>query len=169
MRDKKKETVRLAEKACAPVTRKELSERLSAKLLHNFSVQPQDATNENIYNALALVLRDLMRNKRLEFIAKAKEQQSKQVYYLCMEFLMGRSLKNSLYNLDLTETAQELLKKEYGVKLDTLYELEPDALGSATVGLGGWLPAFSTDLLPRRFRRSGIRCCMSTAYSARSW
>lgn len=63
MRDKKKETVRLAEKACAPVTRKELSERLSAKLLHNFSVQPQDATNENIYNALALVLRDLMRNK----------------------------------------------------------------------------------------------------------
>ena len=135
MRDKKKETVRLAEKACAPVTRKELSERLSAKLLHNFSVQPQDATNENIYNALALVLRDLMRNKRLEFIAKAKEQQSKQVYYLCMEFLMGRSLKNSLYNLDLTETAQELLKKEYGVKLDTLYELEPDA-GLGNGGLG---------------------------------
>ena len=135
MRDKKKETARPAEKACVPVTRKELSERLSAKLLHNFSVQPQDATNENIYNALALVLRDLMRNKRLEFIAKAKEQQSKQVYYLCMEFLMGRSLKNSLYNLDLTETAQELLKKEYGVKLDTLYELEPDA-GLGNGGLG---------------------------------
>ena len=46
---------------------------------------------KNIYNALALVLRDLMRNKRLEFIAKAKEQQSKQVYYLCMEFHAGRS------------------------------------------------------------------------------
>lgn len=48
---------------------------------------------------------------------------------------MGRSLKNSLYNLDLTETAQELLKKEYGVKLDTLYELEPDA-GLGNGGLG---------------------------------
>ena len=74
MRDKKKETARPAEKACVPVTRKELSERLSAKLLHNFSVQPQDATNENIYNALALVMRDLMRNKRLEFIAKTTDQ-----------------------------------------------------------------------------------------------
>ena len=50
------------------------------------------------------------------------------------------SFKNSLYNLDLTETAQELLKKRIGVKLDTLYELEPDA-GLGNGGLGGWLPA----------------------------
>lgn len=42
---------------------------------------------------LALVMRDLMRTRRLEYIGDCYQQQSKQVYYLCMEFLMGRSLK----------------------------------------------------------------------------
>lgn len=77
----------------APKERIDLSERLRAKLLHNFSVQPEAATNENFYHALALVLRDLMRTRRLEYIGDCYQQQSKQVYYLCMEFLMGRSLK----------------------------------------------------------------------------
>ena len=80
-------------KKAAPKERIDLSERLRAKLLHNFSVQPEAATNENFYHALALVLRDLMRTRRLEYIGDCYQQQSKQVYYLCMEFLMGRSLK----------------------------------------------------------------------------
>ena len=48
------------------------------------------------------------------------------VYYLSMEFLMGRSFKNNLYNLDMTSTMEKALKK-FGVKLENLYELEPDA------------------------------------------
>lgn len=107
---------------------------LTAKLLHNFSVQPENATDEHFYNALVLVLRDLMRSQRVDFIARAHQQQSKQVYYLCMEFLMGRSLKNTLYNLNLTEQAQQVLAS-FGVKLDALYELEPDA-GLGNGGLG---------------------------------
>ncbi len=113
---------------------KELREALTAKLLHNFSVQPENATDEHFYNALVLVLRDRMRNDRVETIRKAHEQQSKQVYYLCMEFLMGRSLKNTLYNLNLTEDARRVLDG-FGVKLDALYELEPDA-GLGNGGLG---------------------------------
>ena len=121
-------------KKAAPKERIDLSERLRAKLLHNFSVQPEAATNENFYHALALVLRDLMRTRRLEYIGDCYQQQSKQVYYLCMEFLMGRSLKNTLYNLNLTEEAERVLSS-YGVKLDALYELEPDA-GLGNGGLG---------------------------------
>lgn len=113
---------------------KELREALTAKLLHNFSVQPENATDEHFYNALVLALRDRMRNDRVETIRKAHEQQSKQVYYLCMEFLMGRSLKNTLYNLNLTEDARRVLDG-FGVKLDALYELEPDA-GLGNGGLG---------------------------------
>ena len=47
---------------------------------------------------------------------------------------MGRSLKNTLYNLNLTEEAERVLSS-YGVKLDALYELEPDA-GLGNGGLG---------------------------------
>ena len=116
------------------MTKRELKEALCAKLLHSFSVQPEDATDEHFYNALVLVLRDEMRNSRIQYISKTHEQNAKQVYYLCMEFLMGRSLKNTLYNLNLTNAAAAVLK-EYHVKLDALYELEPDA-GLGNGGLG---------------------------------
>lgn len=82
-----------APQEAALVPEKDLRAMLVGKLLHNFSVQPEEATDENFYNALALVLRDMMRGRRVEYMAKTREQGSKQVYYLCMEFLMGRSLK----------------------------------------------------------------------------
>lgn len=112
----------------------QLKDDLVAKLLGNFSVSPEQATHENIYNALALVLRDRMRSKRVQYISEAHKQQSKQVYYLCMEFLMGRSLKNTLFNLNLTDAARDVLAT-YDVKLESLYKLEPDA-GLGNGGLG---------------------------------
>ena len=111
-----------------------LREELCAKLMTAFSVTPEQATNEHFYQALALVLRDRLRTSRIQYISKTHKQQSKQVYYLCMEFLMGRSLKNTLFNLNLTDAAQAVLSG-YKVKLDSLYELEPDA-GLGNGGLG---------------------------------
>lgn len=111
-----------------------LKEELCDKLLTAFSVTPQAATNEQFYQALSMVLRDRMRAARVKYISKAHKQDAKQVYYLSMEFLMGRSLKNTLYNLNLTDTAKSVLAK-YKVKLDSLYELEPDA-GLGNGGLG---------------------------------
>ncbi len=115
-------------------TQQELKQQIEARLLHHFSVQPEEATNENLYNALVLVLRDWMRTRRVTYISQAGQEQAKQVYYLCMEFLMGRSLKNTLYNLNLTDMAGKVLG-EWGVKLENLYELEPDA-GLGNGGLG---------------------------------
>ncbi|MBE6778930.1 MAG: glycogen/starch/alpha-glucan phosphorylase [Ruminococcaceae bacterium] len=114
--------------------KKDLQQALEVKLLHSFSVQPQEATHEQLYNALALVLRDRMREQRVDFIRRANKQQTKQVYYMSMEFLLGRSLKNTLYNLGLTEEAATVMAS-FGVKLETLYELEPDA-GLGNGGLG---------------------------------
>ena len=111
-----------------------LREELESTLLHQFSVQPSEATDENFYQALALVLRARMREQRVAYMGDTKKQQSKQVYYLCMEFLMGRSLKNTLENMNLTEEAARVLAS-YGIKLDNLYELEPDA-GLGNGGLG---------------------------------
>lgn len=132
------------------MTKQQLKEALHTKLLHNFSVQPNDATNEHFYNALVLVLRDAMRKSRVNYISEAHKQDAKQVYYLCMEFLMGRSLKNTLYNLNLTDDAAAVLK-EYGVKLDALFELEPDA-GLGNGGLGRlaacFLDGLATNAMP---------------------
>lgn len=119
---------------CKISAREELKNQLTEKLLQNFSVQPENATNEHLYNALVLVLRDRMRARRVEYISRTHRQNAKQIYYMSMEFLVGRSLKNTLYNLNLTADAAAILK-ELGVKLDTLYELEPDA-GLGNGGLG---------------------------------
>lgn len=111
-----------------------LRKELVAKLMTAFSVEPEQATNEHFYQALALVLRDRMRTSRVKYISKTHKEQAKQVYYLCMEFLMGRSLKNTLFNLNLTDDAEAILG-EYGVKPESLYKLEPDA-GLGNGGLG---------------------------------
>ena len=114
--------------------RQKLKKELEEKLLHQFSVQPREATDAHLYNALVLVLRDRMRRRRVDYIHNAHQKDAKQVYYMSMEFLMGRSLKNTLYNLNLTEDARAVLK-DYGAKLDNLFELEPDA-GLGNGGLG---------------------------------
>lgn len=128
----------------------DLKQQVIDKLLHNFSVTPETATNEHLYNALVLVLRDRLRSHRVDFIHRAHEQDAKQVYYMSMEFLMGRSLKNTLYNLNLTDEASRVLK-EFGVKLEALYELEPDA-GLGNGGLGRlaacFLDGLATNAIP---------------------
>ena len=68
------------------------------------------------------------------FHIETKAAKAKRVYYLCMEFLMGRSLKNSVFNLGVGEAFEGALK-DYGTTLADLYELEPDA-GLGNGGLG---------------------------------
>ncbi len=139
--------------ATPKAARSALAEELKQKLLHNFSVQPESATDENFYHALALVLRDRMRSLRLGYIDECYQQDSKQVYYLCMEFLMGRSLKNTLYNLNLTDEARVALDG-YGVKLDSLFELEPDA-GLGNGGLGRLAACFLDGLATKSIPAMG--------------
>ena len=99
-----------------------------------FGVSPEEATYEHYYKAVALIVRDMMTKGNIECNAKNKKQGKKKVYYLCMEFLMGRSLKNNLYNLGLDKTMEEALSK-LGIKLEKLYDQEPDA-GLGNGGLG---------------------------------
>lgn len=116
------------------LTKKEAKELITNKLSHFFGVTPDEATYEHYYKAIALILREMMMQGRKEFHNESKKSDSKKVYYLCMEFLMGRSLKNNLYNLNLTKTMESALK-DFGIKLDKLYDCEPDA-GLGNGGLG---------------------------------
>ena len=112
----------------------QIASALERKLSHNFGVSPEQASDEIFYKACVLVLLDIMSERKQSFRKAVDEQEAKTVYYLSMEFLMGRSLKNNLYNLDLTETMRKALKK-YKVNLDKLYDFEPDA-GLGNGGLG---------------------------------
>ena len=116
------------------ITASKLSAMIEKKLSHNFGVTPDQASDELFYKASVLAMLEIMNERRAEFKKSVHEQQSKTVYYLSMEFLMGRSFKTNLYNMDLTDTMAKALKK-FNVKLDNLFELEPDA-GLGNGGLG---------------------------------
>ena len=116
------------------LTKKQAKELIESKLSHFFGVSPEEATYEHYYKAVALIVRDMMIQGRNDFYKEYKKSDSKKVYYLCMEFLMGRSLKNNLYNLNLTNTVASALK-DYGINLEKIYDCEPDA-GLGNGGLG---------------------------------
>ena len=115
-------------------TSAEAKELIKGKLSRYFGVAPSEARKEQLYKAVVMSIRDIMLEKRHDFHLTTKANKAKRVYYLCMEFLMGRSLKNSIFNLGLKDVYAEALK-EYDVSLEDLYELEPDA-GLGNGGLG---------------------------------
>jgi starch phosphorylase len=116
------------------MTKREFSRLLQNKLTSEYGVELSVASNQQIYRSLALICRGMMSDEYKKFQARAVGGGTKQVYYLCMEFLMGRSLKTTLFSLGLDEAAQGALS-DAGIRLDTVYEEEPDA-GLGNGGLG---------------------------------
>jgi len=91
------------------LTKAKAKELLESKLLHFFGVGAESANYEHVYRALAMILTEMMNRQRREFEKEAREKNAKDIYYLSMEFLMGRSLKNNIYNLDLLNVFDEVL------------------------------------------------------------
>lgn len=116
------------------MTNEEFKRRLTEEVLKDYSVNLTEATAAQIYKSMAIILKDILGNKVRHRDAKTFGKGAKQVYYLSMEFLVGRSLKNNLYNLGLNTQAEEALKGS-GITLDMLYDEEPDA-GLGNGGLG---------------------------------
>ncbi|MGN0818629.1 MAG: glycogen/starch/alpha-glucan phosphorylase, partial [Candidatus Coproplasma sp.] len=116
------------------ITEKEVKELVKGKLARYYGVSPTEATKDQVYKAVVMSVRDILLEKRQQFYKKVKAKRAKRVYYLCMEFLLGRSLKNSLYNLSATDAFAKAMSS-FGVTLEELYELEPDA-GLGNGGLG---------------------------------
>ncbi len=126
---------------------------IDSKLKHNFGVSSEQASDELFYKATVLAVLDIMREKKVEFNAKTAQQEGKRIYYLSMEFLMGRSLKNNLYNLGLSEVAEKALRK-FGVKIEKIYDLEPDA-GLGNGGLGRLAACFLDGLTSGNYPAMG--------------
>lgn len=131
----------------------QIKEAVRDKLSHTFGVSLQNATNEEYYKAVALIVREQMAKGRAEFERSAESTETKRIYYLCMEFLLGRSLKNNLFNLGLEENFRQALS-EYGIKLEHLYRQEPDA-GLGNGGLGRLAACFLDGLATQGYPAMG--------------
>ena len=134
-------------------TEKEVKDLIKGKLSRYFGVTPSEATKDQIYKSVVMSVRDILLEKRQQFHKKIKAKRAKRVYYLCMEFLMGRSLKNSLYNLSATSVFEKAVAS-YGLKLEDLYELEPDA-GLGNGGLGRLAACFMDALATGNYPAMG--------------
>ncbi|MCI5575286.1 MAG: glycogen/starch/alpha-glucan family phosphorylase, partial [Clostridiales bacterium] len=133
---------------------REVKENIEQKLLRLFGTTPADATNEQVYKAVANTVKDILADKRAHFSERVKKTGEKQVYYMCMEFLLGRSLKSNLYNLGLVDAYSEALEK-MGLELESLYDCEPDA-GLGNGGLGRLAACFMDSLASLEYPANGF-------------
>lgn len=135
------------------ISEREVKELIKGKLTRYFGVSPAEANKEQFYKAVVMSVRDILLEKRQQFHKKIKAKRAKRVYYLCMEFLLGRSLKNSLYNLNATSVFDKVVSA-YGINLEDLYELEPDA-GLGNGGLGRLAACFMDALATGNYPAMG--------------
>ena len=112
----------------------ELRQRLERQLLCSVAAEPASACADERYDALAALAREQLGARWVETQRSDRDQKARRVYYLSMEFLIGRSLNNALSALGLRGAAEAALQGS-GVSLDTLIECEPDAaLGNGGLG-----------------------------------
>ncbi len=103
-------------------------------LRHRVGKDERAAKSHDWYTATVLALRDKVIDRWMESTRRTYEQGGKRVYYLSLEFLIGRLLRDALNNMDLTQDMDRALKA-HGLDLAVLEELEPDAaLGNGGLG-----------------------------------
>ena len=94
----------------------------------------KEATQQEIFQAISFTVKDVIIDEWLATQRSFDKQDPKMVYYMSMEFLMGRALGNNLINLKAYKQVKEALK-EMGLNLDVIEDQEPDpALGNGGLG-----------------------------------
>ncbi len=132
----------------------DIKKNLEGILNRHFGSSLEEATKEELYKATIISVKNILTEKRSAFKKKASEKGSKKVYYMCMEFLIGKSLKTNLFNLGLEKDYRKALNK-LGVNLDDLYDIEPDAaLGNG--GLGRLAACFMDSLATLGYSATGF-------------
>ena len=135
----------------------EVRENIEAKLARYFGCTPKEASKDQMYKAVAMTLKDILTQKRGDFKQEVNHEGAKRVYYMCFEFLLGRSMKTNLCNLGLQEEYRGVLK-EYGFELEEILECEPDA-GLGNGGLGRLAACFMDSLSSLDYPATGFSIC----------
>ena len=136
------------------ISRDEMHGALEDKLCSYFGVTGKEATDEQVFQASAMVIREIM--SRLLAAEKA-ETPDKQVHYLSMEFLMGRSLMKNAYNLGVANALAGAIE-DMGRNASDIFELEPDA-GLGNGGLGRLAACYMDSMATEGIDATGYTLC----------
>ena len=129
-------------------------------------VSLETASERDRFEAMARSIRDVLAQRWVSTERSYDHQNPKEVYYLSMEFLIGRTMANAITNLQIDEFVESDFASDIGQDLQALFEAEPDA-GWATAGWAAWRPVFSTHWPRSRSRPSATACATNTECSAR--
>ena len=136
------------------ISRDEIRSAIADKLCAHFSVAPDLATEEQVFQASAIVIRELMSR----FLAiEDPRRVEKEVHYMSMEFLMGRSLMKNAFNLGLGEALTGALE-DLGFNASDIFESEPDA-GLGNGGLGRLAACYMDSMASLGLEGTGYSIC----------
>ena len=138
-------------------TKNSMKQAISDKLSLNFGCTVEEATDANMMKACAMVLRDQMSIQAVETRRKVRKKQLKQVHYMSLEFLMGRSLMKNAYNLGVLQPMREAVE-EMGFKPAHIFDMEPDA-GLGNGGLGRLAACYLDSLTTLEIPACGYSIC----------
>lgn len=133
---------------------KEILPKLNEVSSKLFNCNIGELTEKQLYTVVCTLLKELLAQKRKNFKDEISPENKKQVYYMSMEFLVGTSLRNNLYNLGLEGEFRHVLKKE-GFNIDDIYELDPDA-GLGNGGLGRLASCYMDSLTGLDYNATGF-------------
>ncbi len=131
----------------------DLKERIESKLITRGIADPVEASDEQIYQATVSALKDIMLDLRNSFKIRKRANNAKKVCYLCMEFLVGRALKNTAVNLGVYEELCGIFDS-YGTSFERIYSCEVDP-GLGNGGLGRLAACFMDSLSALDYAANG--------------
>ena len=136
------------------ISRDEVRSAIEDKLCAHFSVTSASATDDQVFQATAIVINEIM--SRL-LAAESPTKHEKEVHYMSMEFLMGRSLMKNAFNLGISEAVTGALE-DLGRNASDIFEAEPDA-GLGNGGLGRLAACYMDSMATCGYEGSGYSIC----------
>ena len=138
-------------------TKDDFKELITEKLRRSFGRDVSDANEQQMFQACAKVIRDIMSELGVATRARNAKNDVREVHYLSLEFLMGRSLEKNAFNLGVLPQLKEAID-ELGFKAADLFELEPDA-GLGNGGLGRLAACYLDSMTTLEIPATGYSIC----------
>ncbi|MBN2222194.1 MAG: glycogen/starch/alpha-glucan phosphorylase [Vallitaleaceae bacterium] len=126
------------------VTREKFKEAIFENIKNQFRKTIDQVSEEQVFQAVAYAIRDIIVDQWIETHKTYEEKDAKTVYYLSMEFLMGRALGNNMINLLVNDIVKDVLA-DLGIDINVIEDQEPDA-GLGNGGLGRLAACFLDSL-----------------------
>ena len=152
------------------IARDDFKALLVGTLEEDYHTTFERASVKELYKTIAEIINEQLQKKKWSWNRTRRDIERtqlhrKKIYYISMEFLMGQSLKNNLYNLGETELVASVLA-ERGLTLEEIFECEPDA-GLGKEASEGLQPAISMEWCLRTLTSPDFQSDMNTVFSSR--